>query len=348
MRVDAFDFELPEHLVALRPAEPRGSARLLRVPASGPFVDAAVADLPDMLHRDDLLVFNDTRVLPARLRGHRVRGENRARMEAMLHMRVSPDRWRAFVRPAKKASVGDVIEFDALSARVSATLERGEVELAFDRSGVDLDQAVASAGELPLPPYIEGKRPVDERDAADYQTTYAGPVGAVAAPTAGLHWTSELLAALDRRGIERAKVTLHVGAGTFLPVKADDTDNHVMHAEIGEIDAAAARAINGARRGGRRVVAVGTTSLRLLESATDRDGTVREWSGATDIFITPGYEFRCVDALMTNFHLPRSTLFMLVGAFCGVERMHDAYAHAIAAGYRFYSYGDSSLLERAA
>ena len=346
MKVDQFDFELPEDRIALRPAEPRGSARLLHVPAVGPFADRRVADLPDLLRHGDLLVFNDTRVLPARLRGARVRGGNRARMEAMLHLRESADSWRCFLRPAKKATEGDLVAFDDLTARVTRTHGGGEATLRFDRSGSDLDAAVAQAGELPLPPYIEGRREVDGRDMADYQTVYAGPIGAVAAPTAGLHWTLPLLAAIDRKGIERTMVTLHVGAGTFLPVKVEDTDDHVMHAEIGVVDEPAARAISAAKREGRRVVAVGTTSLRLLESAAGDDGSVSPWSGATDIFITPGYRFRCVDCLMTNFHLPRSTLFMLVGAFSGVERMREAYAHAIDHHYRFYSYGDSSLLER--
>ena len=347
MRVDTFDFDLPEERIALRPAEPRESARLLCVAGDGTLADRNVGDLRDVLRDDDLLVFNDTKVIPARLRGQRVRGPDAARMEAMLHLREAPDRWRAFLRPAKKARVADTIEFGALAARVAAVHGGGEATLAFDRSGAELDAAVAGVGELPLPPYIEGKRPTDARDVTDYQTVYADEPGAVAAPTAGLHWTPALLAAIDARGIERTLVTLHVGAGTFLPVKADDTDDHVMHAEIGRIAPDAAERIAAARRDGRRVVAVGTTTLRVLEAAS-ADGELRAWNGATDIFITPGYAFRAVDVLMTNFHLPRSTLFMLVAAFSGLETMRAAYAHAIARNYRFYSYGDACLLERAA
>ena len=347
MRVDEFDFDLPDHLIALRPAEPRESARLLRVAADGTLSDHRVGDLVDLLRDDDLVVFNDTRVLPARLRGVRVRGESRARMEAMLHLRETPDRWRAFLRPAKKARIGDRLEFGTLVAEVVATHGAGEATLGFDRSAEALDAALAAEGELPLPPYIEGKRATDERDRSDYQTVYAREDGAVAAPTAGLHWTPALLGRLDDRGIERANVTLHVGAGTFLPVKVEDTDAHRMHAEIGRIDPRAAEAISRAKRDGRRVVSVGTTSLRLLESAAKPDGTIEPWSAATDIFITPGYGFRAVDVLMTNFHLPRSTLLMLVAAFSGLHNMRAAYAQAIATGYRFYSYGDACLLERA-
>ena len=348
MRVEAFDFDLPDSHIALRPAEPRENARLLHVPGDGgTFGDYRVADLPALLRADDLLVFNDTRVIPARLRGERVRGPHRARMEAMLHLREAPDRWRAFLRPAKKAGAGDRLVFGGLEAEVVETFGGGDASLAFGCAAEALDEALAREGELPLPPYIEGKRATDDRDVADYQTVYAREDGAVAAPTAGLHWTPALLRELDRRGIGRATVTLHVGAGTFLPVKVEDTDEHVMHGEIGIVGEDAASAISDARRTGRRVVAVGTTSLRLLEAAAAGDGTVEPWSGTTDIFITPGYRFRAVDALMTNFHLPRSTLFMLVSAFSGLERMQAAYAHAIASDYRFYSYGDASLLERA-
>ena len=348
MRVDLFDFDLPDELIALRPVEPRTSARLLVVPADGPLLDRRIGDLPDLLRPGDVLVMNDTRVIPARLRGVRRRADAEARMEAMLHLRVAPDRWRAFLRPAKKARVGETIEFDGLSADILEKGKGGEATLGFDRSGPDLETAIARAGELPLPPYIEGRRAVDERDAADYQTVYAAESGAVAAPTAGLHWTNELLDEVRSRGIELVTVTLHVGAGTFLPVKTDDTDHHRMHAEVGRIDPDAATRIAAAKREGRRIVAVGTTSLRLLEAATAEDGTIGPWAGKTDIFITPGYKFRAVDALMTNFHLPRSTLFMLVGAFSGLERMHEAYAHAIRERYRFYSYGDACLLERPA
>ena len=347
MRVDEFDFDLPQDRIALRPAEPRGSARLLHVSADGEFADRRVADLPEILRTGDLLVFNDTRVIPARLRGERRRGDARAKVEAMLHLRLAPDTWRAFLRPAKKVREGETIAFGPLSATVAATHEGGEAELRFDRSGDALDAAIVAEGELPLPPYIEGKRAVDERDRDDYQTVYAGPSGAVAAPTAGLHWTPELLHAVDRAGVERTTLTLHVGAGTFLPVRADRTDEHVMHAEWGEIGAGAAEAISRARREGRRVVAVGTTAMRLLEAAAGTHGEAVPWRGTTDIFITPGYRFRAVDALMTNFHLPRSTLFMLVSAFCGLERMKAAYARAIEREYRFYSYGDACLLERA-
>lgn len=362
MRVDAFDFDLPPERIALRPAEPREAARLLHVAAHGALADRHVADLPDLLRPGDLLVVNDTRVIPARLRGVRERagarpGEGRAVVEAMLHLRTAPDAWRAFLRPAKRVREGDEIAFgavdgtadkaaDALHATVEAR-EGGEATLRFDRAGPALDAAIAAAGELPLPPYIEGRRAVDARDAADYQTVFADEPGAVAAPTAGLHFTPALMERIAERGVEIARVTLHVGAGTFLPVKADETDDHAMHVEWGRIDAAAAAAISRAKAEGRRVVAVGTTSLRLLEAAAAEDGTVAPWSGTTDIFIVPGHRFRAVDALMTNFHLPRSTLFMLVSAFSGLDTMRRAYAHAIREGYRFYSYGDACLLERA-
>ena len=321
MKVDAFDFDLPPQLIALRPAEPREAARLLRVAPGGTLTDHTVGDLPDLLRPGDLMVVNDTRVIPARLRGVRRRGEAAAKVETMLHLREAPDRWRAFLRPAKKVRTGERLEFGDLGAEVTALHGGGEATLRFDRAGDDLDAAIAAAGELPLPPYIEGQRPVDERDRADYQTAYADEPGAVAAPTAGLHLTPDLLARLDAAGVERVAVTLHVGAGTFLPVKADDTDDHGMHAEWGRVTHEAAAAIDAARGAGRRVVAVGTTSLRILESAAGADGRVAAWSGTTDIFIMPGYRFRAVDALMTNFHLPRSTLFMLVSAFSGMATM---------------------------
>ena len=345
MRVDLFDFELPEDRIALRPAEPRESGGLLHVAANGALADRKVADLPDVLRSDDLLVFNDTRVIPARLRGERVRGRNRAGMETMLHMREAADTWRAFLRPAKKARPGDDLRFGTLRAEVVAVHGGGEASVRFDRGGADLDAAIAAWGELPLPPYIEGKRATDEKDRTDYQTVYANEPGAVAAPTAGLHWTPRLLEEIDRRGIERATVTLHVGAGTFLPVKADDTDDHVMHAEWGEVSEEVAEAMRSARAAGGRIVCVGTTALRLVEAAAE-DGAVRAFSGETDIFITPGYGFQACDALLTNFHLPKSTLFMLVCAFAGTEAMKAAYAHAIETGYRFYSYGDACFLER--
>jgi S-adenosylmethionine:tRNA ribosyltransferase-isomerase len=353
VRVDLFDFDLPEDRIALRPAEPRDAARLLVVRPPDAFSDLRVTDLPGLLEPGDLLVFNDTRVIPAQLTGMRRRGDNTAEIDATLHMRVAPDRWKAFVRPAKRLAVGDRISFGhggnacylgKLEATVAEKGEAGEVTLAFDVAGPFLDEALEAVGHIPLPPYIASKRLDDERDRSDYQTIYAREEGAVAAPTAGLHFTSSLFEALDRRGIERRFVTLHVGAGTFLPVKADDTSGHKMHAEIGTVSAEAAAAVNAARVRGNRVVAVGTTSLRLLETAADESGKVRPWSGSTDIFITPGYRFRAIDALMTNFHLPRSTLFMLVSAFSGLDTMRAAYARAIASSYRFYSYGDASLL----
>jgi S-adenosylmethionine:tRNA ribosyltransferase-isomerase len=325
-------------------------------PGAAPQIeDRTVRDLPDLLRSGDALVFNDTKVIPARLLGVRVRGEATARMEIMLHKREGPDRWRAFARPAKKLAVGDRIRFGEatesaacelvrLDAEVEEKGEAGEVVLRFSFAGAYLDEAIARHGEMPLPPYIAGKRPADDQDAADYQTVYAREEGAVAAPTAGLHFTDALFRDLDRRGICRHFVTLHVGAGTFLPVKADDTATHRMHAEWGTVDPSTAEALNEVRRSGGRIVAVGTTSLRLLESAAQDDGTVAPFSGETAIFITPGHRFRAVDALMTNFHLPRSTLFMLVAAFSGLETMRAAYAHAVERGYRFYSYGDASLL----
>ncbi len=345
MRVDLFDFELPETSIALRPAEPRDAGRMLVVRPGAPLVDRTVRDLPDALRAGDALVFNDTRVIPARLNGVRTRpGAPGQRTEVMLHLREAPDRWRAFARPAKRLTAGDALRFGDLTATVLEKGEAGEIVLAFDRAGPELDAAIAAEGALPLPPYIAGKRATDARDATDYQTVYARNPGAVAAPTAGLHFSDALLADLDAAGLQRHHVTLHVGAGTFLPVKAEDTDGHRMHAEIGILDAATADALNAARAAGGRIVAVGTTALRLLESAARPDGTLAPFSGPTEIFITPGYQFRAVDALVTNFHLPRSTLFMLVSAFSGLETMRAAYAHAIGAGYRFYSYGDASLL----
>ena len=356
MRVDLFDFELPDERIALGPAEPRDAARLMVIRPGQEVEDRIVSDLPSLLSRGDVVVFNDTRVIPAQLKGLRRRDEATAHVEATLHMRSGADRWLAFMRPGKRVAVGDRIHFGhdqnscflgALDATVIEKGEGGEVLLAFDVSGPFLDEAIRSVGHIPLPPYIASKREDDARDRSDYQTIFAREDGAVAAPTAGLHFTPSLLAALDEAGIERHFVTLHVGAGTFLPVKADDTDAHRMHAEVGHVSEATASAINAAKAQGRRVVAIGTTSLRLLESATGEDGQIAAWSGPTDIFITPGYRFRLVDVLMTNFHLPRSTLFMLVSAFSGLETMRHAYEQAIASGYRFYSYGDSSLLFRA-
>lgn len=356
MRVDLFDFDLPESSIALRPPQPRDAGRMLVVRPGEALEDRAVRDLADLLRPGDALVFNDTRVIPARLHGIRYRsGSPGLRMEAMLHLREATDRWRAFARPGKRLAIGDRVSFGrsgqgaacslgVLDATITEKGEGGEIVLRFDLSGPALDEAIVLAGELPLPPYIAGKRSTDAQDAVDYQTVYARQAGAVAAPTAGLHFSDDLLARIDAAGILRHCVTLHVGAGTFLPVKADDTDHHRMHAEIGFLDEETADALNRTRDGGGRIVAVGTTALRLLESAADEDGRLHAFSGPTEIFITPGTRIRAVDALMTNFHLPRSTLFMLVSAFSGLETMRAAYAHAIAAGYRFYSYGDSSLL----
>ncbi|WP_439499006.1 tRNA preQ1(34) S-adenosylmethionine ribosyltransferase-isomerase QueA [Bosea sp. (in: a-proteobacteria)] len=360
MDVGLFDFDLPEDRIALRPVSPRDAARMLvvRPGAAAPFEDRGVRDLVSLLRPGDALVLNDTRVIPSRLYGRRVRGDASARVEIMLHKREADDRWRAFARPAKKLALGETIEFGSetasnicelgqLRAEVVGKAEGGEVELRFAFAGPFLDEAIARFGELPLPPYIAGKRATDAADETDYQTIHAREDGAVAAPTAGLHFTPELFAALDARGVSRHFVTLHVGAGTFLPVKAEDTREHRMHAEFGSVSAATAQALNETRARGGRIVAVGTTALRLLESATGEDGVVAPFSGDTAIFITPGYRFRAVDMLMTNFHLPRSTLFMLVSAFCGLDVMKRAYAHAIAEKYRFYSYGDASLLYRA-
>ncbi|MDP4023463.1 tRNA preQ1(34) S-adenosylmethionine ribosyltransferase-isomerase QueA [Methylobacterium sp. NEAU 140] len=364
MRVDLFDFDLPEASIALRPARPRDAARMLVVRPDDGLADRAVRDLPTLLRPGDALVFNDTRVIPARLFGRRHRpgaspDDPGVRVEALLHLREAPDRWRAFARPAKRLAPGDRLVFGEpgdgvacdlghLDATVADKGEAGEVSLRFDLAGPVLDERVAALGTLPLPPYIAGKRAADAADAGDYQTVYAREPGAVAAPTAGLHFSDDLLAAIDAAGLARHHVTLHVGAGTFLPVKAEDTDAHRMHAEIGLLDAGTAAALNAVRAAGGRIVAVGTTALRLLESAAGADGRLAAFSGPTEIFITPGYRFRAVDALVTNFHLPRSTLFMLVSAFAGLDTMRAAYAHAIRAGYRFYSYGDASLLFPAA
>ncbi len=359
MRVDEFDFELPEGRIALRPVEPRDAARMLVVrPGATPELsDAQVRNLPDLLAPGDVLVLNDTRVIPARLYAKRVRGEIVAGVEIMLHKREGAARWRAFARPAKKLQPGDRLVFGSDSAgpvceagRLEASIvekaDGGDVVIDFDLAGPALDEAIAVLGELPLPPYIAGKRAADARDRADYQTIYAREEGAVAAPTAGLHFTDALFARLDARGIARHFVTLHVGAGTFLPVKVEDTRDHRMHAETGFVSRETADALNAARAAGGRIVAVGTTSLRLLESAAAEDGTIAPFAGDTDIFITPGYRFRATDLLMTNFHLPKSTLMMLVSAFSGLDTMRRAYHHAVETGYRFYSFGDSSLLFR--
>lgn len=345
MRVDQFDFELPEERIALRPASPRDSARLLVVHPDGSLDHRVVRDLPELLSPADSLVLNDTKVFPARLRGHRTgRGAADPKIEVMLHRRIASDAFLAFARPARKLAAGDRLALgEGLAATVRSRLEGGEVEVAFDLAGAALDTAIASSGEMPLPPYIAGKRKFDDRDRADYQTIYAAHEGSVAAPTAGLHFTPALFDALAARGIGRETVTLHVGAGTFLPVSADDTSGHRMHPEWADLDGATAERLNRTRAGGGRVVAVGTTSLRTLESAA-AGGQLASFTGETDIFITPGYRFRAVDALMTNFHLPRSTLFMLVSALCGLEVMRHAYEVAIREGYRFYSYGDACLL----
>lgn len=340
MRVDLFDFELPSERIALRPARPRDSARMLVVDGDRPFADRHVRDLPALLRAGDVLVFNDTRVIPAQLEGRR--GE--ARIGATLHKRIDLRRWQAFVRNAKRVRPGDRIEFPAdVVALAEKRHDDGSWTLLF-AGDEPVEILLERAGRMPLPPYIAGKRETDEADASDYQTMFAREKGAVAAPTAALHFTPGLVERLDAAGIVRETLTLHVGAGTFLPVKAEDTADHRMHAEWGRIDAATADRLNAARAAGGRLIAVGTTSLRLLESAAGEDGVIHPFEGDTSIFITPGYRFRAIDGLMTNFHLPKSTLFMLVSALMGLDRMQAVYGHAIATGYRFYSYGDSSLL----
>ncbi len=348
MRVSDFDFDLPPERIALRPATPRDSSKLLVVRPVG-LEDRIFRELPQFLKKGDVLVFNNTRVIPAALSGHRIgRLGTLPKIEILLHMRLDGHRWKAFAKPAKKLQQGDRIRFGAegkvcllgtLDATVEEKGEAGEITLAFDFHGPILDEAIAAVGEMPLPPYIAGKRGTDEQDRTDYQTIYAEKEGAVAAPTAGLHFTPEVMKSLQDAGIKTEFVTLHVGAGTFLPVKTEDTAEHKMHAEWGEVTAETVKRLKAARAAGGRIVAVGTTSLRLLESSG-----LEPFSGTTDIFITPGYRFRAVDLLITNFHLPKSTLFMLVSAFAGLERMRSAYAHAIANDYRFYSYGDASLL----
>ena len=350
MKLSDFDFDLPEALIALRPARPRDSARLMHV-RDGVIEDRGVLDLPDLLQPGDVLVFNDTRVIPAALTGVRPArahgGGGDVEVEINLHNRDGEADWRAFARPAKRLKEGDEVAFKGgLTATITAKGEGGEVALTFDRSGPELDKAIVAAGAPPLPPYIASKRAADAADLEDYQTVYADPdkSGSVAAPTAGLHFTDRLFEKLDARGAKCAWVTLHVGAGTFLPVKTENVADHQMHAEWYQVSEDTAAAINAARAAGGRVITVGTTSLRTLESAADPDGPVRAEARETDIFITPGYRFKTVDGLMTNFHLPKSTLFMLVCALAGFEEMHRAYAHAVQARYRFFSYGDSSLL----
>jgi len=355
LRTDLFDFELPQERIALRPAAPRDAAKLLIVqPGGTPELSGYVMrDLPRLLQPGDALVVNDTKVIPARLIGERVRDDARAKIEATLIKRLSGDSWRALAKPLKRLQQGDRIRFGnearvcmlgALDATVEEIGESGEITLRFDFHGPILEEAIDALGHTPLPPYIASRREDDEQDRDDYQTMFAKREGSVAAPTAGLHFTNELLAALDARGVSLHRVTLHVGAGTFLPVKTDDTDAHKMHSEWGEVSGETAKTLNEARKKGGRIVAVGSTALRLLESAAKDDGTLHAFSGETAIFITPGYKFKAVDLMLTNFHLPRSTLFMLVAAFSGLERMKRAYAHAIENNYRFYSYGDACLL----
>jgi S-adenosylmethionine:tRNA ribosyltransferase-isomerase len=358
MRTDLFDFVLPADRIALRPAQPRDSARLLVVRSgeASVFEDRAMRDLPELLRAGDALVVNDTKVIPASLHGRRIgRGDGEPAIAATLVKRLDGSRWNALAKPGKRLAVGDVVRFgsegrvcflDQLDATVEAKGEGGEVTLAFAFHGAVLDQALAERGDMPLPPYIAGRRPADEQDRSDYQTMFAREEGSVAAPTAGLHFTEGVVQALRAGGITLHRVTLHVGPGTFLPVKADDTSAHRMQPEWGTVSADTAAALNAARRAGGRIVAVGSTALRLLESAAGQDGTIAPFAGETALFVTPGYCFRAVAALLTNFHLPRSTLFMLVCAFCGLETMQRAYAHAIEKGYRFYSYGDACLLFR--
>jgi S-adenosylmethionine:tRNA ribosyltransferase-isomerase len=359
MRTDLFDFELPEDRIALRPASPRDAARLLvvRPGETQQFADRTIRDLPLLLRAGDVVVVNDTKVIPAFLRGRRVgRGEHEPGISANLIKRLDGSRWRALVKPARRLETGDVVRFgsegrvcflDQLDATVEAKGEGGEITFAFAFHGPALDQALAERGDVPLPPYIAGRRAADEQDRTDYQTMFAREEGSVAAPTAGLHFTDPIVQALAARGIALHRVTLHVGAGTFLPVKTDDTTDHTMQSEWGSVSAETAAALNAVRRHGGRIVAVGSTALRLLESAAAEDGTIASFSGETALFITPGYHFGAADVMLTNFHLPRSTLFMLVCAFAGLATMQHAYAHAIESGYRFYSYGDACLLFRA-
>ncbi|MEM6416028.1 MAG: tRNA preQ1(34) S-adenosylmethionine ribosyltransferase-isomerase QueA [Pseudomonadota bacterium] len=347
MRVDDFDFELPQELIALAPARPRDDARLLHVYGSD-FGHFWVKDLASLLRSGDLLVLNDTKVIPAQLRGVRTARDDHSvsvQVDLTLHKRIAPDRWEAFARPAKRLREGDILAFEqGLSATV-VKRSGAELTLIFNRSGVDFDRTLSEIGAPPLPPYIARKRESDDRDIDDYQTIYAKEAGSVAAPTAGLHFTHDLFNRLEENKIGVETITLHIGAGTFLPVTVDDTSAHKMHSEWGEITSAQAERINQVRSSGGRIVAVGTTAMRLLESAADTEGLVKPFAEETSIFITPGYRFRAVDVLMTNFHLPRSTLFMLVSAFCGLATMKEAYAEAISKSYRFYSFGDACLLE---
>jgi S-adenosylmethionine:tRNA ribosyltransferase-isomerase len=343
--LEDFDFDLPEALIALRPVRPRQASRMLV--SNGEIVDSTVSSLPEFLRAGDLLVFNNTKVIPARLSGQRFRetphGSGMSNIEVNLIERISADTWMSLAKPAKRLKLGDVIRFDDLSATV-VLKNGGEVTLTFDQTGEALDQAIEAVGAMPLPPYIASKRPADARDMDDYQTVFATRAGAVAAPTASLHFDSELLARLDKLGVNSTEVTLHVGAGTFLPVKVDNIEEHKMHSEWGEVSQSAAETINKTLIAGGRVIPVGTTALRLIETAAVNAGEIAPWVGDTDIFIRPGYEFKIADGLMTNFHLPKSTLMMLVSALIGYDKIKDIYAHAIDNGYRFFSYGDSSLL----
>jgi S-adenosylmethionine:tRNA ribosyltransferase-isomerase len=358
LRIEEFDYHLPEELIALRPASPRDTARLLVVDpgATPPFADRAILDLPELLQPGDALVFNDTKVIPAELRGVRVRDGSEAQIAVTLTERIGANRWQALARPAKRLKAGDRIVFGeggdvcllgTLAATVEARGREGEVTLAFDFSDASLDEAIARLGAMPLPPYIASRRPADAQDRIDYQTSFARVEGAVASPTAGLHFTQRLMDALAARGVSHHFVTLHVGPGTFLPVRSADIAGHVMHEETGAVSEDAAGALNKVKQGGGAIVAVGTTSLRLLESAANAQGRLAPIFGATNLFITPGYRFRFVDRLVTNFHLPRSTLFMLAAAFSGLDLMQRAYAHAVQQRYRFYSYGDACLLSPA-
>ena len=342
MKLSDFDFDLPEALIATRPARPRTHARLLLAEGDG-IADHHVYDLPRVFRPGDRLILNNTKVIPARLTGHRSRGEAVAKVEVTL-LEPAAIGWRALAKPLRKVNEGEVIRF---SDRLSATVaEKGEADLrlTFNLSGDDFDAALAEAGAMPLPPYIAAKRAPDAQDATDYQTVFARHAGAVAAPTASLHFDEALLRQLADMGVDFTEVTLHVGAGTFLPVKVEDVTTHRMHAEWGQVTPGAAAEINATKRAGGRIIPVGTTALRLIESAADENGTIHPWTGPTDIFIYPGYRFRITDALMTNFHLPKSTLMMLVSALMGPERIRRIYAHAVQNGYRFFSYGDSSLL----
>ena len=346
MQVDDFDFDLPDRLIALRPAQPRDTARLLHIPADKPRADLSVRDLPSLLRAGDALVVNVTKVIPARLTGTRLRpGGEGAKVEITLTERLGPIEWKCFLKPAKKVKDGDIIDFGGAEAEVSAR-EEGAAHLIFKIPPDTMETVLADLGTMPLPPYIAGKRAPDAQDNEEYHTLFAREEGAVAAPTAGLHFTPELVETLTAMGVSFHEVTLHVGPGTFLPVKVNDLQDHKMHGEWGQITAETANALNEVKAAGGRIACVGTTSLRLLESAVSETGEVTPFEAVTDIFISPGYEFRAADLLLTNFHLPRSTLFMLVSAFAGFEQMHAAYAHAIENAYRFYSYGDACLLER--